>query len=956
MWRCEVRLLKNNKIEMIKLSETANRITFNSNSMISFFGILILCALFNLNSALYEDQVGKFDWRQQYIGNVISIHFDHSVGSHKIIVATEENVLAALNQHTNQTIWRQVLESNKDGKIVAIAANGNAILSVSGENPLVRSWDSTTGILNWETSLTSSTPGSLHNSLYRFRVKDSLVVVAECQEYKSVTFKSINYQTGELRNSQKIPAPWFLKNTKCQFTSDSFFVCLDETQPNNSPIFYTFDINKDTAFHPLTLSSLGLIDSSFSSSEIITLISGESSREHLFAIKSLTNQVVVVDKVEDALRVVEKFSNVVTLSATNVNDHLVLCLLTNEEQNYVLEVYDTVTKSYLTNVGGAISYPEHYGVVQRLFAEVLPKKDGSLTWRVVLTTSCHSILYFNAGLLQWTREESLASIMSVEMVDLPISESEAQMEEQFGSANVNVMVLFLKRLTTQLVQLQTFLSRVLLNIQSETGIHGTETDGSIKLIRDEFDIHKVIVIVTSTGKIFGMDSFTGKIIWRKLVKELHPFSRYGRPYLPLYVLRTTAHYPHSPSCAVMGVHRDKTVVFNFNPITGEPIGDNEGVTLLNFQVIQAIQLSFYDSEFLRGLLLIDSNYKVRSYPNSYYSVALQNAASLYTFLADVSKGGLTGYSLADSTAEELILNQMWSIKFPVESQLVTNVVMKRNDEHVHSQGRAMGDRSVLYKYLNPNLAVVTTESVPGPHHQSSLNVYLVDVVSGQIVFSANHKRAKGPVHIIHSENWVVYSYMSEKFRRIELTVLELYEGKTQSNTTYFSSLSPPLSPMIERQAYVFYTHIDALAVTITQKGITAKHLLFALPGGGILELPKAYLDPRRSLIPTIEQREEGIMPYNPELPILTENIINYNQTLYRVRNIYTAPTGLESTCLVLAYGLDLFYTRVTPSRTFDVLKDDFDHWIIVMALTGLLVASYITKKFAAKKALKQAWK
>lgn len=30
-------------------------------------------------------------------------------------------------------------------------------------------------------------------------------------------------------------------------------------------------------------------------------------------------------------------------------------------------------------------------------------------------------------------------------------------------------------------------------------------------------------------------------------------------------------------------------------------------------------------------------------------------------------------------------------------------------EQVHSQGRVLGDRSVLYKYLNPNLVVVITE-------------------------------------------------------------------------------------------------------------------------------------------------------------------------------------------------------------------------------------------------------
>lgn len=45
-------------------------------------------------------------------------------------------------------------------------------------------------------------------------------------------------------------------------------------------------------------------------------------------------------------------------------------------------------------------------------------------------------------------------------------------------------------------------------------------------------------------------------------------------------------------------------------------------------------------------------------------------------------------------------------------------------------------------------------------------------------------------------------------------------------------------------------------------------------------------------------REENLIPYAPELPIRTEWFINYNQTVSRVKGIYTAPSGLESTCLV----------------------------------------------------------
>lgn len=65
----------------------------------------------------------------------------------------------------------------------------------------------------------------------------------------------------------------------------------------------------------------------------------------------------------------------------------------------------------------------------------------------------------------------------------------------------------------------------------------------------------------------------------------------------------------------------------------------------------------------------------------------------------------------------------------------------------------------------------------------TLNLYLLDVVSGAMIFSITHKRVRGPIHIVHSENWLVYGYFNEKGRRTEIATLELYEGKIQSNTT-----------------------------------------------------------------------------------------------------------------------------------------------------------------------------
>jgi hypothetical protein len=58
---------------------------------------------------------------------------------------------------------------------------------------------------------------------------------------------------------------------------------------------------------------------------------------------------------------------------------------------------------------------------------------------------------------------------------------------------------------------------------------------------------------------------------------------------------------------------------------------------------------------------------------------------------------------------------------------------------------------------------------------------------------------------------------------------------------------------------------------------------------------------------------------------------------------------------MLAYGLDLFYTRLTPSGTFDVLKDDFDYPLISVVLLGLLIASFVLKRISRHQNLKQAW-
>lgn len=75
-----------------------------------------------------------------------------------------------------------------------------------------------------------------------------------------------------------------------------------------------------------------------------------------------------------------------------------------------------------------------------------------------------------------------------------------------------------------------------------------------------------------------------------------------------------------------------------------------------------------------------------------------------------------------------------------------------------------------------------------------------------------------------------------------------------------------------------------------------------------------------------------------------------------IRGIYTSPAGLESTCLVFVYGLDIYFTRVTPSRLFDVLKEDFDYLFITVTLVILALATFVSSRLASVKILRQLWR
>jgi hypothetical protein len=74
-----------------------------------------------------------------------------------------------------------------------------------------------------------------------------------------------------------------------------------------------------------------------------------------------------------------------------------------------------------------------------------------------------------------------------------------------------------------------------------------------------------------------------------------------------------------------------------------------------------------------------------------------------------------------------------------------------------------------------------------------------------------------------------------------------------------------------------------------------------------------------------------------------------------VRKIITSPALLESASLIFAFGIDLFFTRVSPSNTFDILNEGFNKLQLVLTVGGLVAAIAVTGPMMRKKMLRERW-
>ena len=92
------------------------------------------------------------------------------------------------------------------------------------------------------------------------------------------------------------------------------------------------------------------------------------------------------------------------------------------------------------------------------------------------------------------------------------------------------------------------------------------------------------------------------------------------------------------------------------------------------------------------------------------------------------------------------------------------------------------------------------------------------------------------------------------------------------------------------------------------------------------------------------------------MPMIPQAVVSYNRTVTDLRSIHCTAAGMESTSLVVAVGLDVFFTQVAPSKPFDVLKEDFNYALLMLLIGGLMVFTFFANAMVKRKELGSQWR
>lgn len=164
---------------------------------------------------------------------------------------------------------------------------------------------------------------------------------------------------------------------------------------------------------------------------------------------------------------------------------------------------------------------------------------------------------------------------------------------------------------------------------------------------------------------------------------------------------------------------------------------------------------------------------------------------------------LSGYRIPAfplASLANLATRPVWTLNLASPTEHIVDSFKLNNgdEEPVASYGKVLSERKVLYKYLHSNAMIVITldSGAPGLTSTPKSSIYLVDSVSGAVLYHAS-VRTREPVKAAMSENWLVWTWAGwdleedgreGKTKGQHVVSVEFYEGAGVGDKTRRSAL------------------------------------------------------------------------------------------------------------------------------------------------------------------------
>ncbi|PBP18684.1 DUF1620 domain protein [Diplocarpon rosae] len=587
-------------------------------------------------------------------------------------------------------------------------------------------------------------------------------------------------------------------------------------------------------------------------------------------------------------------------------------------------------------------------------SEVVQRAPETYSVRSAMLTSNENWILIRNGAVDWSRVEGLSGAIAAEWAGIPESETLAKtLEAEAHSNPLSAYIHRVKRHASELQYLPDYLRQLPTRFLSSILPGETTKYKPGFMVRDSFGFNKIVVVATQRGRVYGLDAGNqGVVAWSTKAYDIPADGKWDVKGIWVEQSKGMA--------TIRGADGEYLAV---DLLTGKTI---ERTMPGSWPQVQSTVV--VDSPSGPWLLPIGADGNPGDIP-----IAWAPSASL---VVQGSNGEVKGLKFeADGSNGVPIV--AWKFQ-PRTGQKIINVVSRPAHDPVASIGRVLGDRSVLYKYLNPNIVLVTAVS----DESSSASFYLLDSVSGEVLYSVSHEGVdtKQPIASALTENWFAYSLWSDTVasktalpasKGFQIVVSELYESAVANDRgplgaeNNSSSLEPsdipnaePALPHVVTQSFLIPAAISHMAVTQTGQGITTRQLLCTVPDiNAIVGIPRTILDPRRPVgrDPTPEEAEEGLFRYYPIIDFDPKIVLSHKREVIGIKSIITAPAILESTSLVFAYGIDIFGTRVAPSQAFDILGKGFNKLSLMGTVLALWVGVFVLAPMVRKKQINGRW-